>query len=764
MGPRQKRQKLNADGAEAAVSSNETQVLSHSKGSGVEKQSTLYIRSLPTETTNATLAEHFSQSFPVKHAVVVTDKETGKCKGYGFVTFVDHEDARRALEEFHGADYGGKKLNVTLAERRHREEGGASREGGEGSGAAHGKEPPQSSKLIIRNLPWSIDSQEKLTKLFLSFGKINKAILPKDHQGRMKGFGIVMLRGRKNAELALERLNGKEIDGRTLAVDWAADKDTWQQAQAVAREAEAEEKAKAKAEGKTERKVEGKAEGKKSERVDSGQSESEDVDEAEHMDVDAEEEDDLDEDEDDFEDVDSNEEDLNEDEEEESKPKMTSNEAVLFIRNLPFTTTDEDLYEHFGELFPVRYARIVIDRETERPRGTGFVCFYKKEDADACIREAPRVAPPKQEKGKGKKGNAASIAPSILENEFTDPSGRYTLDGRILQITRAVDKSEADRLTEEGTATRNKRDRDKRRLFLLGEGTIPSNSPQYEKLSASEIAMRDASAKQRRKLIDSNPSLNISLTRLSVRNIPRSVSTQDLKNLARQAVVGFATDVKGGKRARLSKEELARDTDEIQEADKERRVKKKGIVKQAKIIFEGSEGSKVEESAGRSRGYGFIEYYTHRSALMGLRWLNGHNIDYSAQETANKGKKEKAKPAASDAGERKKRLIVEFAIENAQVVKRRQDREAKARERPKNPKKDETVNVAEQKGRGRGGRDMRKGGKPESGAARRVADKAKKTEATAGGGEDKDKVRQRNIMARKRHDKKLHRRQARGKA
>jgi len=50
---------------------------------------------------------------------------------------------------------------------------------------------------------------------------------------------------------------------------------------------------------------------------------------------------------------------------------------------------------------------------------------------------------------------------------------------------------------------------------------------------------------------------------------------------------------------------------------------------------------------------------------MGLRWLNGHAVIASPTETG--------------VGEKKKRLIVEFAIENAQVVSRRQERELKSR-------------------------------------------------------------------------------------
>jgi nucleolar protein 4 len=298
-----------------------------------------------------------------------------------------------------------------------------------------------------------------------------------------------------------------------------------------------------------------------------------------------------------------------------------------------------------------------------------------------CLKGVPRVKLQKRNLDK-KDGSTITVTHSVLEDEDADPTGKYTIDGRILQITRAVDKNEATRLTAEGAASRFSRDKDKRRLYLLSEGTIPSNSPLYQKLSPSEVKMREESATMRRKQIQENPSLHLSLTRLSVRNIPRSITSKDLKQLARSAVVGFAADVKEGKRQKLNKEEVIRGGQEMLVAEKMRKKKGKGIVKQAKVVFETPAGSKVSEDtgAGRSRGYGFIEYYTHRNALMGLRWLNGHAVDYKIKSDPTPKSKKKAQEALED---KRKRLIVEFAIENANVVNRRSDREEKAREPPK---------------------------------------------------------------------------------
>ncbi|KAL0260666.1 RNA recognition motif-containing protein [Diplodia seriata] len=695
MGPHRKRLRLSEDGTAVASPSADGP---HSEpaiaaadaptdnNTGLKHRRQLFVRGLGTTVTTDELTDHFSQSFPIKHAVAVLDKESKQCKGYGFITFADAEDAARARDEFDGSQLQGRKINVDLAEPRHRDpEHGISQPAKAAVEAKKRKEEqmqPSQSKLIIRNLPWSVKTEDQLTKLFLSYGKVKTATLPKKSNGMLAGYGFVTLRGRKNAEKALEAVNGKEIDGRTLAVDWSVNKETWQKVQDQAADDEDAKGLPA------------------SDEDDDDDDEGEDEDEEEEEDVDDEEDDDDEEE-------DSDDEERYIDEAEHQAPRTTNfySTTTLFIRNLPFTCTDEDLEEHFEQFGGVRYARIVMDRVTEKPKGTGFVCFFKDDDALACLKNAPRQHNPQHPKAK----SAPIAAHSVLQNTEADPTGQYTMDGRVLNITKAVDRNEAEKLTAEGVAHRYKRDNDKRKLFLLSEGTIASNSPLYKLLSPAEVQLREASVKQRKNLIESNPSLHMSLTRLSIRNIPRTVSSKDLKQLARQAIVGFAKDMKAGKRSPLSQEELRREDDEMRQADRERKKKGKGVVRQAKIVFENKDGSKVTENsgAGRSRGYGFIEYYTHRHALMGLRWLNGHAIDYQAMETQ---KSKKMSP--EDIKDRKKRLIVEFAIENAQVVQRRRELEAKMLEKTqKKAAEDGSGSEDDGEGEGKTQKKGRKGGK-----------------------------------------------------
>jgi len=678
-----KRQRTSDDGGVADTVASEDEQDHPSKKARKETNAgarrTLFVRSLPAIATSEALTKLFSESYPLKHATVVLDTETKQSKGYGFVTFADAEDAQKAADEFNGKIFLGRRMKIEVAQPRSREI--VSNEGLEGKRKstisaeaaaikkareqkmAEAKKPP---KLIIRNLPWSVKTPEQLKAMFIKFGKVKHSTLPKV-KDKQAGFGFVVMRGRKNAEKALAAINGTTVDGRQLAVDWAVEKEVWE---GQSKSAAAEDVVGSEVEDGGAKLPEEEEPNEEDDVANfmknfGDQLESEDEDDEEGGDPD-EESDDEESDEDDEEGYsDVEDEDISEEEPEEKKPEkvlITDNSTTLFIRNLPFTTLDPDLKEHFSQFGPVRYARVVMDRATDRPKGTGFICFFNVEDADNCFRGAPHFQPSGANATK-KADTTTKAKHSLLQDESADSSGMYTIEGRVLQISKAVEKEKAVKLTEEGTNFRTDRDKDKRKLYLLSEGTVASGTPLYEMLAPSEIKMRDDSAMQRKKLIQNNPTLHLSLTRLSIRNLPRNINSKDLKALAREAVVGFAKDVKAGKRAQLSKEEEARGGEEMREAEKQRKAKGKGIVRQAKIVFEGREGAKVSEDsgAGRSRGYGFVEYSSHRWALMGLRWLNGHALE--------------------NASGKKQRLIVEFAIENAQVVQRRKEREEKARTR-----------------------------------------------------------------------------------
>jgi len=91
----------------------------------------LYVGNLPFQTTEDELRDFFSQTGGVDEVKVVTDRETGRSRGFGFVTMSTDEEAQKAIAELDGTEMGGRALRVNEAEQR-RDRGGGGRGGGGG--------------------------------------------------------------------------------------------------------------------------------------------------------------------------------------------------------------------------------------------------------------------------------------------------------------------------------------------------------------------------------------------------------------------------------------------------------------------------------------------------------------------------------------------------------------------------------------------------------------------------------------------------------
>lgn len=83
----------------------------------------LYVGNLPFSTSSEDLNRMFASHGAVESAEVVTDRDTGRSRGFGFVEMGD-EDGRRAIEELDGADIDGRRLTVNEARPRQPRGGG----------------------------------------------------------------------------------------------------------------------------------------------------------------------------------------------------------------------------------------------------------------------------------------------------------------------------------------------------------------------------------------------------------------------------------------------------------------------------------------------------------------------------------------------------------------------------------------------------------------------------------------------------------------
>jgi RNA recognition motif-containing protein len=88
----------------------------------------LFVGNLTFGTTGADLESLFASVGTVESASVVSDRETGRSRGFGFVEMSSQADASKAVSELNGRDAGGRQINV--AEAREREARGGSGGGG----------------------------------------------------------------------------------------------------------------------------------------------------------------------------------------------------------------------------------------------------------------------------------------------------------------------------------------------------------------------------------------------------------------------------------------------------------------------------------------------------------------------------------------------------------------------------------------------------------------------------------------------------------
>jgi|TARA_B100001245_G_scaffold129097_1_gene95328 cold-inducible RNA-binding protein len=75
----------------------------------------LFIGSIAFATTDDSLKAHFEQIGPVASARVITDRETGRSKGFGFVEFENDDDNQKAIDQLNGSELDGRPINVSLA-------------------------------------------------------------------------------------------------------------------------------------------------------------------------------------------------------------------------------------------------------------------------------------------------------------------------------------------------------------------------------------------------------------------------------------------------------------------------------------------------------------------------------------------------------------------------------------------------------------------------------------------------------------------------
>eukprot|EP01018_Ginkgo_biloba_P015819 Gb_04917 [translate_table: standard] len=163
-------------------------------------QRKLFVRGLGWDTTTDSLKTLFSQFGELEEAVVIMDKNTGKSKGYGFVTFKHMDGALNALKE------PSKRIDGRMT---------VSQLASAGSQQAQPATDVSARKIYVGNVPMDM-AADRLLSLFSQYGEIEEGPLGFDKQsGRSKGFALFIFKTVEATKHALEEPM-KTLDGHQM--------------------------------------------------------------------------------------------------------------------------------------------------------------------------------------------------------------------------------------------------------------------------------------------------------------------------------------------------------------------------------------------------------------------------------------------------------------------------------------------------------------------------------------------------------------------
>lgn len=182
----------------------------------------VYVKNLPLDVNDDELRTMFGKYGPITSATVAKD-EDNLPKGFGFVNFQNHKNARRAVEEMHDTDYFGKKLYVSRAQKKTEREQELRKQYEEARIEKLNKY--QGVNLFIKNLDDDIDD-ERLRQEFSPFGIITSAKVMRDETTNIsRGFGFVCFTEADEATRAIAEMNGRMIGSKPIYVGLAQRKD-----------------------------------------------------------------------------------------------------------------------------------------------------------------------------------------------------------------------------------------------------------------------------------------------------------------------------------------------------------------------------------------------------------------------------------------------------------------------------------------------------------------------------------------------------------
>ncbi|CAN6276761.1 unnamed protein product [Urochloa humidicola] len=170
-----------------------------------EKRRKLYVANLPWSVPAAEIEKLFAQCGTVKDVELIKGKD-GRNRGFAFVTMSTAEEAAAAVEKLNSHDVMGRTIKVEFSK----------------SFRKPAPPPPPGTiverhKLYVSNLPWKARAPN-VKEFFSKFNPLSANVI--FDSGKAAGYGFVSFGTKEEAEAALSELDGKELMGRPVRLNW----------------------------------------------------------------------------------------------------------------------------------------------------------------------------------------------------------------------------------------------------------------------------------------------------------------------------------------------------------------------------------------------------------------------------------------------------------------------------------------------------------------------------------------------------------------
>lgn len=180
----------------------------------------LFVGNLSWNVDEQWLTQEFEEYGELSGVRIVTDRDSGRSKGFGYVEYVNAADAAKAYAAKKGYELDGRAINLDWATGR--TNGAAPQRAQDRAKSFGDKTSPPSETLFLGNLSFEV-TQDIVSEAFAEYGTVTGVRLPTDRDtGAPKGFGYVTYSSVDEAKAAFEAMQGYDLTGRPLRLDYSS--------------------------------------------------------------------------------------------------------------------------------------------------------------------------------------------------------------------------------------------------------------------------------------------------------------------------------------------------------------------------------------------------------------------------------------------------------------------------------------------------------------------------------------------------------------